>query len=376
MSLLRSLARRPTRTVLTLLGVAIAVFSLVLMGAVSERIRLHIANGERYYGAYAWVLDSQGFWFGSRLPVSLREQLDAVPGVRYAASRVLTTPRPDEFFSGSPFDMSAVVGVDLEPGRCVLEEMRLIDGRQLAPDSVGECILGYGAAERYGKHVGETLDVRGTPLTIVGVLDLIGSDPDQAIFTSIEEARRRTNLREDEVSLFACRLEDGADENAVTEAMRALGGDSLLVLGPEKIRRQISSALGLFHAMVYGCGIVAIVIGTLGVANTMAMSVGERAREIATKKAIGASDRDIFGEFLVEAIVLSLLGSVLGIGLGYLGAAILNRSIDAHGLPIFIVTPRLVGFATLVALIVGTLAGVLPALHAARTDPVRILRNA
>jgi putative ABC transport system permease protein len=374
-TLFRALIRRRTRTILALLGVAIAVFSLVILGAVSERIRLHITNGERYYGSYAWVLDAQGIWFGSRLEAGLRDEIEGLAGVRYAAHRVLTTPKQDEFFSGNPLEMSAVVGVDLDPKRCVLREMHLIAGRQMEPGSLGECVLGYGAAEQYHKSVGDSMDVRGRPLEVVGILDLIGSDPDQAIFTSIEEARKSTNLRDDEVTLIAVRLEDGADENVVADAIRALRPDSLLVLTPSKIEKQITAAVGLFNAMVYGCGIVAMVIGTLGVANTMAFSVGERAREIATKKAIGARTSDIFREFLFEAVVLSVGGSLVGIALGYGGAALLNHFIGVHGLPIFIVTPRLVGLAAAVALAVGTVAGVWPALQAARTDPVRILRN-
>ncbi len=375
MNLLRSLVRRRTRAVLTLLGVAIAVFSLVTMGAVSERIRLHVANSERYYRHYAWVLDSQGFWFGSRLPADLRDEVERVPGVRYAASRVLTTPRPEEFFSGNVLEVSAVVGVDLEPRRCVLREMSLLAGRHMEPGSEGECILGYAAREQHGVEVGDTVDVRGRPLRVVGVLDLIGSDPDQAIFTSLTEARKATNLRDDEITLLAVRLEDGADEQEVAEAVRSLRPGALLVLTPSQISRQISAAVGLFNAMVYGCGVVAVIIGTLGVANTMAMAVGERSREIATKKAIGARTSDIFREFLSEAVVISIVGSAAGIALGCLGAAVLNRVIGVHGLPVFIVTPRLVFLAVAIAVVVGAVAGVVPALQAARTDPIRILRN-
>lgn len=375
MSIFRSLVRRGTRTTLTLLGVAIAVFSLVIMGAVSERIRLHVANSERYYSHYAWVLDSQGFWFGSRLKSALRDEVETIPGVRYAARRVLSTPRPDEFFSGNMLEVSAVVGVDLDPGRCVLREMHLLAGRYMETEGAGECILGYAAAEQYGKAVGDQMDVRGRPLTVVGILDLIGSDPDQAIFTSLTDARQATNLADDEVTLLAVRLESDGEEEAVAEAIRSLHPGKLLVLTPSKISRQISSAVGLFNAIVYGCGLIAIIIGTLGVANTMAMSVGERSREIATKKAIGARTVDIFREFLIEAIALSVVGAALGICLACVGARALNHVIGVHGLPVFVVTPRLVLFSALVALVVGAVAGALPAVQAARTDPIRMLRN-
>lgn len=376
MPIIRSLARRRLRTSLTLLGVAIAVFGLVVLGALSERMRLHIENSERYFSAYAWVFGKASFFgLGGQLDASLRQRIDAIPGVDHAASRVFLPMSADEMLSANFWEMSVLVGIDLEEGRCILREMRLLSGRQMPPGAHGEAILGYAAAQRYHKKVGDTITAQGHPLEVVGILDLIGSDPDDAVFTSVDDAREIAHLPPDEVSLYAVRIKPGADETAVKRAVEAIEPGRLAAVMPSQVHRAVASTAALFNALFTSCGVVAVVLGTLGVANTMMMSVAERAREIATKKAIGAATRDVFLEFLVEALTLSAVGAVLGVLLGCLGVAVLNRVIEAHGLPIFVITPRLVALALVVTVVVGSLAGVFPALQAAKTDPVRILRN-
>jgi putative ABC transport system permease protein len=380
MSILRNLVRRRLRTLLTVLGVGIAVFGLVVLGALSERMRLHVENGDKYYGDYAWITDRIGFFgIGSRLDEGLQDDIEAVPGVEYAARRAIVVPlEEDDIFSATPWDMSALVGLDLDERRCILREMRLLEGRQMEPGVRGQAILGYAAAEKYAKSAGDRFRVRDLELEVVGVLDLIGTDPDSAVFTSVADARDASEgmLAEGQVSAFAVRLAEGADEEAVRRGVEEVGGERLRVMMPSEIKQQVSATSGLINSMLYGCTIIAMIVGTLGTANTMTMSVGERAREIATKKAIGASTTDVFREFLTEALVISAMGAVVGVGLGLIGVEILNRVIATPGLPLFVVTWRLIAVGGVVALAVGGLAGVFPALQAARVDPVRILRNA
>lgn len=379
MGILRTLARRRLRTVLTVLGVGIAVFGLIVLGALSERMRLHIRNSDRYYANYAWITDRTGFFgLGSRLDADLQSVFEAVPGVDYAVRRVIVVPLDEEdLLSARPWDMAALVGLDLDARRYVLREMRLLEGRHMVQGEQGVAVLGYAVAERYGMRPGNHLRVRGLDLEVVGILDLTCTDPDSAVFTSVEDARRASPfLGADQVSDYAVRLQVGADEAAVRRRIEEVGQGALRVMMPSEMRRSLSAASGLINSMLYGCAIVAILVGILGTANTMTMAVGERAREIATKKAIGASTWDVFVEFLAEALCLSALGAIVGLLLGLVGIAVLNRVIETPGLPLFIVTPRLVVVGALVAVVVGGVAGVLPALKAAKVDPVRILRNA
>lgn len=376
MMVLRSLARRRLRTGLTVMGVAIAVFAFVIMGALGERLRLHVENSRTYYGRYAWVMEKSSFFgAGGRIDVSLRDEIEKLPGVEYAALRIIAPLDMNQAFSGAPWEMSALVGMDLDERRCILREMALLEGRQMEPNSRGEAILGYGVAEKYKKRVGDIIEAQGTPLRVVGVLDLIGSDPDMAVFTSIDDAREILGYGSLQVGLLALRVAEGADEERLSQQIEELGGGRLHAMTPSDVEREVRTATSFMNSILYGCSIVAVIVGTLGIMNTMAMSVGERAREIATKKAVGATTTDIFREFLLEAVAIAALGVVVGVALGIAGAGVLNRTIESHGLPIFAVTGRLVALACCLAFIVGGLAGVFPALRAARLDPIAVLRS-
>ena len=118
------------------------------------------------------------------------------------------------------------------------------------------------------------------------------------------------------------------------------------------------------------------VVGGLSIINTMFMAVSDRVREIGLKKAVGATTTNILREFLVEATFMGLLGGLIGYGLGVLLVVVRNVFFPAaDGSSLFLITPTLTGIAIGFAAVLGALAGVFPALRAARLDPVIALRN-
>jgi putative ABC transport system permease protein len=104
------------------------------------------------------------------------------------------------------------------------------------------------------------------------------------------------------------------------------------------------------------------------------MSVSERTREIGVRKAIGASDRQIVGQFLTESGIIGLIGGVSGLFLGWLAATVTDKLLEPRNLDLFLVTPRLAIGAVLFAVILGLASGLYPSLHAARLRPVAALR--
>ena len=128
----------------------------------------------------------------------------------------------------------------------------------------------------------------------------------------------------------------------------------------------------MFTFMTTAAAMLALIIGGLSVVNTMLMSVSERVREIGLKKAIGARTHHILREFLAEAALIGLIGGVAGYLLGLVLTTLLNGSNPSGGL--FLVTPGLTALAIGFAVALGAVAGLLPAIRAARMDPVRALR--
>jgi len=128
----------------------------------------------------------------------------------------------------------------------------------------------------------------------------------------------------------------------------------------------------VFTVMTTATALLALIIGGLSVVNTMIMSVSERVREIGLKKAVGARTRHILTEFLAEAGLMGLIGGMVGFLLGFALTTLLDAG-DASG-GLFLVTPGLTGLAIGFAVALGAVAGLLPAIRAARLDPVAALR--
>ena len=132
----------------------------------------------------------------------------------------------------------------------------------------------------------------------------------------------------------------------------------------------------LFSLVTLGAALIAILVGGLSVANTMVMAVTERVREIGIKKAVGATTGAILREYIMESAILGLLGGLIGVAAGAAFVSVVNSLTAGQGTTIFALTPRLAIGAVLASGLLGVVAGLYPAIRAARLDPVRALRSA
>jgi putative ABC transport system permease protein len=137
---------------------------------------------------------------------------------------------------------------------------------------------------------------------------------------------------------------------------------------------QVGSATAIFNAIIIGVGLISLVVGGLSVINTMAMSVAERTREIGIKRAIGGTRRRIIQELVLEAGLIGFIGGIIGLGLGAIVVALANDAGRASGTVLFDLTTGTAVTAVLFSTILGMIAGIIPATHAARLDPVQALR--
>lgn len=384
MRTIKNVFRRKLRAFLTIFGITIGIFALVVMGAMAEKITLLVDGGTEFYSDKVTVSEgeSQGF---STNPMSVERVrgLEEIDGVAVASADITMTLEAE---TGASFGMpDMLIGSDLRGQDLETFPISFADGRDLIPEDRGKVVLGNDLVRKLGAGVGETVTVRDREFEVVGVLDKTFTMPDTVVSMNLADAQDifydtlpelvRLNLdRENLATGGTIYPEPGTDPNQLAERIMAEEPD-LQAIGPQKFQDSVASATGIFTMIVYGVALISLVVGGLSVINTMTMSVFERTREIGIRKAMGASDGRIIRQFLGESGFIGLVGGLLGLGIGAATTALLNAWGEASGNQVFLLTSRLVIGSVLFAVFLGIASGLYPAWHAARMNPVQALRH-
>jgi putative ABC transport system permease protein len=254
------------------------------------------------------------------------------------------------------------------------------------------CVVGREVASQLelgDEPVGKLIQIDNNTFTVVGVLEKkggsFGNNQDDIVqipFSTATVVYGPENMRR---LVLTFQMEEGADlarvKEQVSEVLRTRHGlkkgekDDFQVLAQEELLETFSKVLGYITAILGGVVAVALLVGGIGIMNIMLVSVTERTREIGIRKSIGARRRDVMVQFLIEAIVLSGFGGVVGIvggfGLATLARFIISRwvSFPAVHMPLWAV----IGAFTFCALL-GTIFGIYPAAKASKLDPIEALR--
>ncbi len=232
--------------------------------------------------------------------------------------------------------------------------------------------------------VGKTVHIRGVPFKVIGVLKEKGSAawlrPDEEVFIPVTTAQYRVfGGRRRLTDIYAATVDPKQVDAAYPEIDRIMRRQHKILPGAPADYQVTSAAsllstfndtnktLTLLLASIAG---VSLLVGGIGIMNIMLVSVTERTREIGVRKALGATKRSILFQFLVESLTLCVLGGVLGVGFGYLTAAVMSSFANWKT----VVAPAAVAVALLFSAGVGIFFGILPAQRAAKLDPIEALR--
>lgn len=385
MRTLRNVFRRKLRVFLTIFGITIGVLALVVMGAMAEKMNGLVSGGTKYYSDKVTVQAAgTSLMSSSSTPLSLDklQMIKAVPGVQEVSATVGTLFNPDQ---GASFGMPDMVyGGDLRGQNLETFTVTYSDGRALTTADTGSVVVGSDMVKKLHAKVGEMVTVRGLRLKVVGIMNKTLTAPDTSVYMSLADAQHiymqdvpevmRNQVNEKKiVTGFTVYPTAGTDpEKLAATINKKVTGVS--ATGPKAFQDQVASQMSVFNAIVYGIAIIALFIGGLSVVNTMTMSVSERTREIGIRKAIGASDSQIVGQFLSESALIGLIGGVTGLILGWAAILVTNALLASRSLNLFLVSPRLAIGAVAFAMILGLVSGLYPSLHAARLQPVSALR--
>ena len=377
--------RRPLRAALTILGIVIGVFALTVMGALAEKLNVLVDGGDEYFRTRIFVFDqgaASGFQASAR-PITrdLVDEIAGIEGVDRATPVLQTLLDPDEV---GGFDIPELLtGIEPETWYDDRVDLRVDAGRFLEADDAGVTVIGADLAERYELRVGDTFTMREREFEVVGVLERTLTFPDKIAYVPLRNAQdiyvesvpeafqERTDELATQIEVFPTDL---ADADAIAAAIE-VEVEGVRTVTPDQVAEQIGQASIVFNLIIVGASVIAVIVGGLSVINTMVMTVSERVREIGIKKAVGAPTGAILREFVIEATLLGAIGGLIGLSAGALLVVILNAQTAGSGTTVFLLTPMLLLRSFLFATVLGALAGIYPALRAARLDPVTALRS-
>ena len=383
MRILRELSRRKLRTSLTITGITIGIWALVVFSSLANQINGLVGMGSEYFADKIVVTD--GMAFGSspmRLDdVEIIAGLDGVGAVQPKVE-IPWDPDPAIGFGAPDFLVGTIPGADAGFETFTLE---LATGRQLIAEDTGNVVvLGSTIARKYGVVAGGTVDIRGESFEVLGTLQPTLSSPDtngyiplstaQALYLGDLPPLVAESLKADELAnQIVVFPEVGADPTTVAAEIEAAVENSATMTGAE-FSKTVGATTVIFNAIIIGVAAISLIVGGLSVINTMAMSVAERTREIGIRRAIGGSRRRIVRELVAEAGVIGLLGGLIGLGLGAAVVVLVNEAGRSSGTVLFDLTAQTAAFAVGFSTILGMVAGIIPAWTAARLDPVSALR--
>jgi len=298
------------------------------------------------------------------------------------ATPVLQTLLDPDHIGG--FDIPELLtGIEPETWYDPSVDLRVDAGRLLEAGERGVTVIGADLAERYHLRVGDEFEIRGRQFEVIGVLERTLTFPDKIAYVPLRDAQeiyvenvpQGFDYRTDEL---ATQIEVFPNDLSQADAVAAEiedAVDGVRTVTPEQVADQIGQASVVFNLIIVGASVIAVIVGGLSVINTMVMTVSERVREIGVKKAVGARTRTILAEFIAEATLLGAIGGIIGLSAGALLVLVLNAQTAGSGTSVFLITPALLLRSFVFATVLGALAGIYPALRAARLDPVQALRS-
>ena len=388
------------RSSLTMLGIVIGVAAVIALMSIGKGATASILSNIEGIGSNLITISPGASMFG---------------GVRSAAGAVRTLTMEDaeaiseqvpNITAVAPYyssNLQLVVGGEnvntqvtgITPEYQEVQNLEIANGAFFSEDNYQRgmkvAVLGANVKETLfadADPIGQQMRMGSIIVRVVGVLESKGGmwgSPDDAILiplTALQQtvAQPRTAQGERIVSSIALTVSDEGQADYVVEEITSLlrtrhrlgpnVDDDFSIISMEEISSMLSEATGTLTLLLGAIAAISLLVGGIGVMNIMLVSVLERTREIGIRKALGARERDIWGQFLIEAVFLTLAGGIIGVILGWVVSAAVNTT----GLMTTVVTIDIVILAVSVAVGIGLFFGFYPAWNASRLNPIDALR--
>ncbi len=398
---IKNLRNRRLRSWLTMIGIFIGIAAVVSLIGLGEGLRVGITSQFGFLGSDTLSVRAEGLDFAgppgsavvTPLDPELTDKIGKINGVEVAI---------DRYLESGTLEFNDVLGIGLAMSipsgsdRKSLEEManlKAAKGRMLKDGDGRKLVLGfnfYDDGVGFGKaiNVGDRVLLNDYKYEVVGILEKKGSFIfDNAVFVNEDIMLDELRSRDNQVDVIAVKVKDVNEidkvkediENLLRKERRVkLGEEDFVVESPQQTLDQLNDILFGVQLFVTIIAVISLLVGGIGIMNTMYTSVLERKKDIGIMKSIGAKNKTIFGLFFIESGYLGLVGGVIGVILGLImayGLAFVGRMTLGGDLIQASVSLELIIGALLFSFILGTIFGTLPAVQASKLQPVESLRS-
>lgn len=373
---LRQMRARPGRALLTMFSVVIGVAGVVSVTTATN------ATHHAYHDMYAAMSGRAAMEIvserGGTCPQSLVEEIEQVPGVQTAAP---TVQRASSLYVGEKRVDAVILGVDPQRNHA-LRDFQLKSGASLEDED--GAVLDASFAASAGVKVGDEIKVftrsgmRRLPVTgMLAPLSVASARQGGTVWVRLDRAQTLFRL-DDRIDTIQVLLKDGVEEEAAEHKVQPLLPPGVIIRHPQARSRQVhdrmlSAQLGLNVGCAYTLLAAAFII-----LNTMVMNVTERRRQLGILRAVGATRRQVTSLLICEGAILGVAGTLLGLGIGVLGASALTRTMErlfGAPLPALDISTMSLGLGSLAGIGISLLATFIPARRAALIPPVEAMRR-
>src|SRR6202048_1569217 len=365
--IVRGLTRRPVRTGLTLLGIAIGIAAVVALVGISRGFNQRWGAGMKARGTDVVVSNMASSLIPKPFSASVRDRIAHLPHV--AATCTLLV------------DVTSIENAEMmmvsarEWGGFAWKNLKLISGRMPQDPTEPAVVLGRTAAEGLKKKVGDPIQIETRELSVVGIVDGNAWVENGSVILSLPLFQEITG-NSGKVNIIDIRFTPSTsvkDVELLCEQINRLVPEGRAVVASEHISN--SEAYRMVKAMSWSTSLLAVLVGVFGVMNTMLMNVFERTQEICVLLALGWKRRRIVRMILWESALLGSFGGVVGVLIGAIGVKVLGATPAIRGLLEPDLSTSLLAVSVAIAIAVGVISGLYPAWRSSRLTPSRALRG-
>ncbi len=394
-----NLKHRGVRSWLTILGVFIGIAAVVALITLGDGLRTAITGQFSTLSADKLIIQNAGTGMGPPGSTAIRKLnshdvdiIKRVSGVEEVVPRLIRVVKT-EFNKNADFSYMTSIPNDEKAAKVIYDSLNVktSDGRLLTSEDSGKIVIGsdFAGEDTFGKKisVGDKILIQGKNFEVIGILETSSSfELNQIILMNQDDMDKLLNIN-NEFDMIVVQVDNSKDSESIAQKIseelrkdrkEKVGEEDFSVQTPMQAISSVDTILNIINLIVGGIAAVSLLIGGIGIANTMYTSVLERTKEIGTMKAIGAKNKEILYIFVIESgllgIIGGVIGAVIGVGLAFGISALANSAFGSEILQVQLSVPLLSG-AIIFAFLIGLLSGLTPAFQASKLKPVEALRK-